>query len=658
MNRATALLLALATLLAHTLAIHDTREGEFAPPFDRAHAAFRVARNVVHEGDMSWNTDEEPLESYPSPLWVAIGTIPERLYVDPVTFSQTLGILFALATVVLVARFSPGRLAGVIAPLLLVFSGGLASAAASGDETTLFALLLTGCFLAYEARRPVALGILLALLFLTAAEGVLFALAILAFELVRRRRGTASLDAPGMIAAFAPPLLVFVLASFVREAVLGHVLPAPLATLLDPEMTRWDVGFLYVRDFFLRSGIPLLVIFSIVHMLTGDLPGQAGRALILAGLWTLIVARNGADGRPFWCALVPMLPLLFVAVQAGMTVTIDSGRRYLAVGTWGAFLAALAISATVSKNPGNVGPIAMEGFMRRWMRPEEKLYTTYYRDFGRRGLRQEISQTQRLRSIGLYLRDRVDPGATILTPWPGAIGYLSRKRVYDLLGRVTLAPGEERLASWWGQPKVDLVASIARQPDYIICTLTASRRPPVVRLLAQQWLRLYDVVGDTPQRFLEFSKVMSKYELVSIPVPVKSDRPSVPSGPPVYILRHKGLKRLQPKVLIECDGDEFRVLAQHRGHHQLVDLEVRLLDRDGKSWGLRPTGQFELDSVVHARMGVLLYPSGTRRVQLLRGHLPDDVDAVELSAVLRNPGSHHELNFSTVSPWETVKIRQ
>jgi hypothetical protein len=56
MNRPTAILVALATLLAHVLALHQNVEGTFAPPFELAHVAFREARNLVYDGSLAWNT--------------------------------------------------------------------------------------------------------------------------------------------------------------------------------------------------------------------------------------------------------------------------------------------------------------------------------------------------------------------------------------------------------------------------------------------------------------------------------------------------------------------------------------------------------------------------------------------------------------------------
>ena len=55
MNRGTVIFLALAVLLAHTLAIYQTPEGEFGPPYEVAHAAYRLGRNAVFEGLPLWN---------------------------------------------------------------------------------------------------------------------------------------------------------------------------------------------------------------------------------------------------------------------------------------------------------------------------------------------------------------------------------------------------------------------------------------------------------------------------------------------------------------------------------------------------------------------------------------------------------------------------
>src|SRR5688500_5518367 len=135
MNRTLALLLTVAVLLAHMLAIHKSSTGAIAPPYDDAHVTYRVARNLVETQSLAWDQGSPAVESFPSLTWVLVGGLGQRLQFGVTMFCQTVGALSALITVFVLARFSPGRLAGVIAPLLFVVSGGIAAAAASGAET-------------------------------------------------------------------------------------------------------------------------------------------------------------------------------------------------------------------------------------------------------------------------------------------------------------------------------------------------------------------------------------------------------------------------------------------------------------------------------------------------------------------------------------------
>ncbi len=186
MNRTTALFVALAILLGHALAIHQNLAGEIAPPFDFAYVAFRVARNLVQVGEFGWEDGVFGLDSYPSVLWVGVAAIAERLYVPVNQLAQFAGLACAFACVLVLARFSPERLAGVIAPLLYVFSGGVASAALSGLETSMLALWILVAFLAYERGSRVWMTVGLVLATLTRPQGFVFALLLLALDLVRR----------------------------------------------------------------------------------------------------------------------------------------------------------------------------------------------------------------------------------------------------------------------------------------------------------------------------------------------------------------------------------------------------------------------------------------------------------------------------------------
>ena len=41
------------------------------------------------------------------------------------------------------------------------------------------------------------------------------------------------------------------------------------------------------------------------------------------------MAWTGGDGLPFWNAMVPALPLLFLAVQDAITIACDGDRRWV-----------------------------------------------------------------------------------------------------------------------------------------------------------------------------------------------------------------------------------------------------------------------------------------------------------------------------------------
>src|SRR4029434_3098911 len=90
---------------------------------------------------------------------------------------------------------------------------------------------------------------------------------------------------------------------------------------------------------------------------------------------------------------------------------------------------------------------------------------------GRDGLQDEIQRTSRLRGVGAFLRDKIDPELRVLSPWPGALGYLSGLRVPDALGRVTRPASDLRARPWGDLSRSDLVAALEQRPDYILPTL-------------------------------------------------------------------------------------------------------------------------------------------------------------------------------------------
>lgn len=655
MNRTTALFVALAILLGHALAIHQNLAGEIAPPFDFAYVAFRVARNLVQAGEFGWETGVFGLDSYPSVLWVGVAAIAERLYLPVNQLAQFVGLGCAFACVLVLARFSPERLAGVIAPLLFVFSGGVASAALSGLETSMLALWILIAFLAYErgARGWMTAGLVLATL--TRPQGFVFVLLLLAVDVVRRvaerKRGT---RAP-MAWCFAAPLGAWLGLALVRYGATGRFLSTWDEMVLAFRPRASSEGFSYVLDFFLASGNAFLFAFPLWYVLRRALSGLGVRACALTLGWCGMVVLGGGGSLPFFEAMTPILAVLLIAVQEAMQTALDSQRRVWPRVTWVLFVLGLGGAALASKFPIDIGPVAFETVHRRWMEPRTQARFGYQEKNGRMGLAEEILTTERLREIGVFLRDQVPDDSTVLSPWPGAIGYLSRLKVIDPLGRTAPSPGETRTRAWEGRPRADVASALAERPDFVVPTIRFGEEPPTAQDIAAAWVNSLDTEAHRPQRAMGIRTQFADYELVTVPVLNRYSRAAAFPDGHFYLMRRTELD-LAPKLRVRLEGRSFEIEVEHRSHPQLVDLRVQLTDRDGNLWSLRPWGQFEREPQLLSRTRILLQDAGQRRVSLVRAQLPSNINATELRAVLRNPGATGDSIFSFASREAIVAI--
>lgn len=660
MNRTIALFLTVAILAAHTLAIHKNMWGEVAPPYDTVHAAYRLARNLVQTGTLEWNVGSGGIESYPSLLWIGLAAFAERFYLPVTLVTQIMGAVSATLAVIVLAQFSPGRLAGVIAPCLFVVSGIMASAAGNGTEMATFALLLTTSFLAFERRSPAIMAFCMALACLTRPEGILFVAVLFALEIARglwpdrvdddeeptdeqpkQRLGT-------VLPAFLLPLIVTLGIGSVRFSLTGRIMSPWMDRLLFPDPNQWHEGLLYLRDFFFTTGGALLIVFPVWYLLRNALSGLGVRALILSAFWAAIVGFGGGDSLPFFQAMAPILAILFVAVQEGMQTALDSRRAGVPQLAWILFLLGMGTSALASKYPGDLGPLPTGDLQKRWMTATTTPRFGYQPSLGRLSIAEEIETTERLRSIGIFLREQIDPSHSVLTPWPGAIGYLARVKVLDVLGRTSPAPGAHGSRSWNGYPRADVVAALAEQPDYIVPQIHFEPQAPTIQYIAEQWAKTLDHLPDKRRRSVGIFHQLRTYELITVPIERQFTRTGLFPRNRFFLMRRKNLD-LAPRLQIEVTGDEFVISVEHRSHTQLADLRVQLLGPEGNLWSLRPTGEFENTPGLLARSSILLFSTGARSIELVRGTLPEDLQGTELRAVLRNPGAVGELIFSPAS---------
>jgi len=649
MNRGTVVFLALAILLAHAFAIHQTPSGDFGSPYEIAHVAYRLGRNFVYEGAMRWNPGGPAADSYPSLAWIALSALAARLYVYPTLTAQAVDLVCALGTIVVLAQFSPKRSAGLIAPTLLALSGSVAAAALSGTEAALAMLLVTATFLAFERGWMRSFASASALLVLTRPEGTPVVAVLLAFELLARPR-TEHARRRSLLKAFAAPLVALGLALFLRLQMTGSWLSAYAAPLLELDQEPWKLGGLYLASFVSASGFLPLVLAVVLSACAARLGAMALRALAVVAGWCLVLAASGGDGLPFWISLAPVLPLFFLVVQEALREWMDRTPNLEWV-VWPVLFVSAGAALLASKVPGDVGPLRLEQPLTRWQTPSGPLAAAYPRPFGRLGLMEEIRAVEHLRTLGVFLSDRVADDAVILTRWPGAIGYLSRKEVLDLSGRTSCLPGKTRTYSWNGASDVDLVEALSNQADYLVPVLGTLSETTAPADFLRKWLEQQDTVGPSEERVRQLQRALIGYELSCVPVPHSSARPDEPSERAFPLLQRRARSK-SPELTLVAREERVAVLLRHAGYQQVVDLCVQWLGADGTTAYLRPTGGFEPGEPHDARTSLLVHPTATRQIELISFRPPSG--AGRLRAWLHNPGMRQDAALASVG--EAVEL--
>ena len=255
--------------------------------------------------------------------------------------------------------------------------------------------------------------------------------------------------------------------------------------------------------------------------------------------------------------------------------------------------------------------------------------------------------------MGIFFRENVDANVTVLTPWPGSVGYLSRMDVRDLRGRTTILPGEERLRSWHRPGRVDIVEALKMKAEYIIPTSRPTKTPPTPLSLAESWVAHLDNRGNTNSIW---AVLRQQYELVTVPLPSPSRISSKRLHGKGYILRHKDSSQA-PKLHLETDGQSLIVTCTHEGHGQLADLRLTIKGPEENKWDISPTGVLSQGRTVLARRELLLTRTGGQAMELMRLELPSKGwSGKSIQATLINPGAQGLAPFSRVSVTETLQL--
>ncbi len=678
MNRSIALFVALVLLLAHILAIHNDGEGYFAYPYDQAYVALRMARNLVHDGELRWNLGTAPFESYPSMLWVGVAAIGERLAVTLPNlkvhlFLQTVGVLSTLFTVIMAAHFRADRAAGLIAPLLLVTSGSIAAAAASGLETPLLMLCIVAAFWSLERGYSRRFALALTACVLVRPEGIVAVFGLFVLRLLERARARdgagsagptgaseANVDASAHVAArrgsralwpFVFPAIAVACELFIRSSVTGHLLSPTLGAMVRPYSMQWMSGLLALRDFVIVTVSLVLLVYPLLYLIRGKLSTLGMRALFIAVLWLAMCVWQGRSPLPFGQNFSPALPLVFLAVQEGMIEALDGAWQAARRMALLALVVCLGGSALASKIPGRIGPVLTVDWHEAWMRPSGSARFGFEMPLGRLGMIEEIEHTRRMRALGVFMAVELEPGSTVLTPWPGVVGYLSRLRIVDALGRTNPIAGTTKPTAWTRREHVDVVAALQSHPDYVVPWIESGPGIPTMPDIARTWFQELDSRSGEPGRLQQIERALREYELITVPLAAEKRGTAPRRSSPFLLLRRRELED-RPKLELTLDGGDARVEVRHASHQQIVDLSIQAVDEQARTWWMRPTGEFVQDARVRARVEILLYDTGTRSIELARLTLPETIGGSRirlLRAVLRNPRSMNDHLYALAS---------
>ncbi len=495
--RTAGLLLLGALLVAHALHF------DYAP--DDAFITFRYVDNMLAGQGLVYNPGER-VEGYTNFLWAMLIALPGALGADLVAAARVLGVLSAIATIVLVTLLArvmiagddaggASRLAVLFPAALLVANGSFAMWAGSGMETPLFTLLLTAATLTYvgvkgRARMHVT-GVLLALLVMTRPDGIVFLAAFLAHRGIRALRGEAPArrravtDAGRLLLAFA---VVYLPYFAWRYTYYGYLLPNTFYAKVGGGSAAALRGLGYVWDAARSYGVvlPLAAVGFVVARLGRGrretaTPSTRGGFLDLLGLQVLacvaFVVYVGGDQLVMHRFFVPAWPPLYLLSLAGLWAVL---RRFRGATPRGAVAAASVAALAITAIPSFAGS------------EHERVFEV------------ERPADRDRAIVGRWLADHLAPGASIALIPAGIIPYYSGLPTIDMLGlndeHIAHVEIEGFGSGTAGHEKHDSAYVLSRRPDLIFL---GACRPAPRKVSTRQLVDYYRIYGGLASGNLE-----------------------------------------------------------------------------------------------------------------------------------------------------------
>jgi len=420
---------------------------------DDAFITFRYARNLADGHGPVFNPGQ-PVEGYSNFLQMIVLAAGRRWFgADIVTTARVLGTVCAGLTIWVtwaLARRVSTEVFASSAALMVAVSGSVAAYAASGLETSLFALLVTAQVLAWIRGWWILAGLLLAAGTMTRPEGILMMIPAGAWLLSEQRSALAR-----TALAAGVPLVIW---TMWRVSYYGYLLPNAMVAKMgmDPGY-QLQLGALYVltacmgHPFWLFVGAGAIL----ASASTWRRLNRTDWVIVsVPCLYLVFIVAVGGDWMPAWRFVAPFVPLSAVAVALICSrLTQDAevspfGWRGLA-GT--VALTSLILSVTNED-----------------MVPRVRVWN---------------AQVSGLSTIGRWLHDTLPADTLIATYASGALPYYADLPTIDVLGLTDAhiaRNGFRERRGGTGHVAHDYPSVAARRPDLIVLTGNGFDRQPRV----------------------------------------------------------------------------------------------------------------------------------------------------------------------------------
>ena len=453
---------------------------------DDAYISFRYARNLARGDGLVYNPGLAPVEGYSNLLWVLVLALGEGVGFPAPRLAPLLSFAAGAAALALLARFLaraiPARACALWAMLFLALFPPFALWSTGGLETAAQALCVLALYvlLAGEPARPRgwAAGLVAACAVLLRVDGAVLVAAVLAVVAWRGWRDHALRRALIVCALLALSALLAQLAF--RCWYYGDWLPNSARAKLHPgqlepglRLDFWRRGLDYAASFLAVFPSAALALLLAAGARGTARARHAASAAWITGLALAYVVAAGGDFMAMFRLLVPVTPLLALALAIGLQALAERGKPLLVHATGAVLtLAALAPAFGWHTTPARLrraldfrwnAPAPVESEHAMWLEQRER--TAYWVLLGR--------------ALALH----VQPGERIFLGAIGAVGYHTELEVLDSYGLVTpevtaLAPRTLSLPGHDRQAELELFR--ARPPHYAGAKLAQAADPYAV----------------------------------------------------------------------------------------------------------------------------------------------------------------------------------